>query len=169
MTDNREQIALRFPPGTREKLRKLAYPGEPMTAVILRGLAALEAAPPQHQDPGRLEAVESRLDALEQRLDNLSNRQTPMLDSARQRETERPLASSLPSAPRPPARPNKYGSYSDAAKLRALELWQAGASNKEIREGIYEIEGRCPHGDSLRKQLLGWADKFGLLEGQEGD
>ena len=38
-----EQLALRFPDGTRERIRALAHPGETMTNVILRALVCLSA------------------------------------------------------------------------------------------------------------------------------
>jgi hypothetical protein len=37
-----EQIALRFPVGTRDRIKALACDGESMTGVVLRALAALE-------------------------------------------------------------------------------------------------------------------------------
>lgn len=67
-----EQIALKFPDGTKARLLALARPHEPMTAVILRALAALEQTPtePQTGTPGQdaLTAILARLDRIEQRL-----------------------------------------------------------------------------------------------------
>ena len=67
-----EQIALKFPDGTKARLLALARPHEPMTAVILRALAALEQTPTEHRTgaPGQdaLTAILARLEQVERRL-----------------------------------------------------------------------------------------------------
>jgi hypothetical protein len=69
-----EQIALRFPPGTRQRLRDLARSGESMTSVLLRAIAALEGGGMDAKPEGsagyqeQIDALTARLEALEHAL-----------------------------------------------------------------------------------------------------
>lgn len=67
-----EQLALRFPDGTRDRIRALARPGETMTNVVLRALDCLttngDDVATDHQGNGlqiQIDALAARVDALE--------------------------------------------------------------------------------------------------------
>ena len=124
-----EQIALRFPDGTKDRIKTLAADGETQTAVILRALASLEgpAADPEHQatigEPGRLDALEARLDALEASL-------APASDDG----AEYPLM----------------------ARYMALGMQSQGRPPAEIRAALVKVCGRSPSPKHLAKALRRW-------------
>ena len=67
-----EQLALRFPDGTRDRIRALARPGETMTNVVLRALDCLttngDDVATDHQGNGlqiQIDALAARVSALE--------------------------------------------------------------------------------------------------------
>ena len=124
-----EALSLKFPDGTRERLRTLAAPGETMTATLLRGLVCLEGqgADPEHQatigEPGRLDALEARLEALE--------------------------AASNPSE-------GAGSDYPPVVKAGAVAMQAAGRPTAEIRRAIEEACGRAPSPKHMAKTLRRW-------------
>lgn len=114
-----EQIALKFPAGTRARLHSLAGPGETMTSVILRALDRLS-------EPDALADLRARVTALEQRIEE--NRTTG--DSRRYTAPERALAITLDQQGRRPVEIRRallaqFGRAPRANSMRRqLRLWQ---------------------------------------------
>jgi hypothetical protein len=128
-----EQIALKFPDGTRERIKALAPGGETQTAVILRALAVLECggiepespAAPAH-DADRLAAMEARIAAVE---------------------------SSLAPAPETRASGDEYPA---SARYLALGMRACGCRPDEIRAALLKACGRTPAAKHLARALRRW-------------
>lgn len=129
MTDDREQLAFKFPPGTRARIDALRLERETLTGAVLRAIAALEAAPGTEPDP-KPDSTETRLDRIETRLDRLESvsRQAP--------------------APR-------Y-QYDEAVRRRAVEMADSGARTAEIADELSRLTGRAPNLKSLAAQVRQW-------------
>lgn len=67
----KEQIALRFPEGTKTRIQALAHPGETMTRTLLRAIDLLEKKPTPHEHP-ELDMLKDRMTQIEQTLAKLS-------------------------------------------------------------------------------------------------
>lgn len=154
MTDTREQIALKFPAGTRERIEALRLERETTTAVILRALAALE-----RPTDARLDTSSQRLDSdLCERLDRIETRLDRIEQTSRQ--------PSIPaSAPIPPKAPPTAGSgshtrYSDEAKRYALELLDAGRTHRQIADALAERFGYQPNTKNLPRHFARWRDEL---------
>ena len=66
--NQREQLSVWMPPGTKARIKALAGDREPISSVLSRGLEALEACPSPDKAPdliARLEALEARVAILE--------------------------------------------------------------------------------------------------------
>ena len=114
-----EQIALKFPAGTRARLHSLAGPGETMTSVILRALDRLS-------EPDALADLRARVTALEQRRED-----SPTTgDSRHYTAPERALAITLDQQGRRPVEIRRallaqFGRAPRASSMRRqLRLWQ---------------------------------------------
>ncbi|TCT20271.1 hypothetical protein [Thiobaca trueperi] len=114
-----EQIALKFPAGTRARLHSLAGPGETMTSVILRALDRLS-------EPDALADLRARVTALEQRRE-----ESPTTgDSRHYTAPERALAITLDQQGRRPVEIRRallaqFGRAPRASSMRRqLRLWQ---------------------------------------------
>ena len=133
-----EQLALRFPDGTKERVRALAGDGESMTSVLLRALAALEGqgatdgAEPEQPHNDRLEAILARLDVLEAGL-------APADDGE--------------------------ADYHLIVKQGAVRMQATGKAPAEIRKAIQQACGRSPDPKHLARTLRRWAS---LIGGQSG-
>lgn len=126
-----EQIALKFPDGTKERIRTLADPGETMTATILRGLAVLEGRSAAHDaEPGQPQADE-RLSAMEDRIAAIEAMLAPVEGSG--------------------------SDYPDVVKLGAVKMQAEGRAPAEIRKAIEQACGRSPDPKHLARTLRRWA------------
>jgi hypothetical protein len=129
-----EQIALRFPDGTKDRIKTLAAEGETQTAVILRALASLEGrgSDPEHQaitgPPGRLDALEARVEALE--------------------------AAAAPVA-------DEGAEYPLAVRYMAIGMQAQGYPPAEIRAALTKACGRAPSAKHLARTLRRWEGKNG--------
>lgn len=138
MVEPTEQLGLKFPAGTRARLKALAQEGESMTAVILRAVAVLEGhgadARPEQDQPhdARLEAIEARLETLEAML-----------------------------APAEGSGPD----YPEVIRAGAVKLHEAGRSTAEVRRAIEDANGRAPSMKHMTKTLRRWSAQIG---GQAG-
>jgi len=130
MVEPTEQLGLKFPAGTRARLKALARDGESMTATLLRALAVLEgrgaigSTEPAQPHDARLEAIEQRLEALEARL-----------------------------------APDDDGvvDYHPIVKQGALRMQAAGKAPAKIRKAIEQACGRSPDPKHLARTLRRWA------------
>lgn len=155
MTDTREQIALRFPPGTRARIDALRLEHETITAVLLRALAALERSPDARLDspldtsshqPDN--ALSERLDAIETRLDRLEAASRPA-----SRQTSRHGSGGTGT---PVLTSRQFG---PEAKQRAVDLAASGASAEAIIDALLQEYGRAPSKSNLARTLKRWADE----------
>ncbi len=125
-----EQIALKFPDGTRARLHSLARPGETMTATLLRALGLLEGTP----DPADAAAdLIARIAAIEARLD-----QSPATAEIHQ-ATEAPRT------------------YPPAARAMAILMEQQGRRPGEIRRALLANFGRAPGSREMSRALRRWS------------
>lgn len=142
MTDNREQIALRFPAGTRSRLDALRLEGESLTAVILRGLAALEQPPPAIA-PERLDTeLDTRLAEIEARLASLESAARP--------------------TPKPATSKRKSGGkfeYPNEARDRAIYMLDQGIRLADIAAELEAMTGHRPAKTSLGGMIRRWKEK----------
>ncbi len=118
-----EQLALRFPDGTRARIRALARPGEPMTNVILRALDGLS-------DHGE-DRTTDRQDNVQHQIDDLMDR-VAALEGKPSTTHQRPI---------------NDATDRDKAMERVRQLRDTGASFQQIagtlnREGIPTLSGR---------------------------
>lgn len=129
-----EQLALRFPDGTKERIRALAGDGESMTATLLRALAVLEghdaidSAEPNQPRDARLEAIEARLESLEAML-----------------------------APAEGSGPD----YPEVIRAGAVKLHEIGRSTAEVRRAIEDANGRAPSMKHMTKTIRRWSAQIG--------
>ncbi len=126
-----EQLALKFPDGTRARLRSLAKPGETMTSVLLRGLVLLAGAPSPEQDTtadliARVAAIEARLGAF-------------------------PPPAEMPQATEAPR------TYPPAARAMAILMEQQGRRPGEIRRALLANFGRAPGPREMSRALRRWS------------
>ena len=143
---HREQIALRFPLGTKSRLQAVAQPHESLTATILRAIEALE----QHPQELPSDATERRLAEMEQRLSAIERRQP-------QGGIQGHLATSRQGAD---ARKASRPIYPDEAKRLAVELAAKGIKNPQIRDQLLERFGASPKINNLPKRLVTWAKQL---------
>ena len=130
-----EQIALKFPDGTRARLKSLARPGETMTATLIRALGLLAGAPSPAQDAIASPDLLARVEAIEARLDRFP--QTAETDQA----TEAPRT------------------YQPAERFLALLMQQQGRRSGEIRRALLANFGRAPGPREMSKALRRWSSK----------
>jgi hypothetical protein len=136
-----EQLALRFPTGTRDRVRALAGDGESMTAVLLRGIAALEgrgaidSTEPEQPHNGRLAVIEQRLDAIEASL-------APAVEGSAQ-------------------------DYPEIVRAGAVKLHEVGRTTTQVRRAIEQACGRAPSMKHMTKTLRRWASLVGGQSGAE--
>lgn len=132
-----EQIALRFPAGTRARIRNLAHPGETMTAVVVRALAALEGQGATHDIEDTRSHRDMRLSALEARIEALERvGSTPKPDSSE---------------------PGDGAEYPIEARDMALGMQVRGCSPAEIRAALEKAVGRSPGQKHLSRTLRRWS------------
>lgn len=155
-----EQIALRFPEGTRDRIKALARDGETMTGVVLRALAALEGQGDRGRpdDTGRAQgepdALSVRLAALESRVGALER--TGSLGGVAF-ET-RPFETK----PKPDSsEPGDGAEYPIAARDMALGMKARGCSPAEIRTALEKMTGRSPSPKHLSRTLRRWSGQAG--------
>ncbi|MBK5938122.1 hypothetical protein CCR96_02290 [Halochromatium roseum] len=155
MTDNREQLAFRFPPGTRQRIEALRLERETITATMLRALTALERSPDARLDPQLDEsttqpsnALSERLAAIETRLDKLESASRP---------------SARPAARRPKG--DGEFQYPDDVRRAAVELRRAGKTGPQIADEIEKMTGKRPNKKSVIRQVSIWAEQLGLDAG----
>ncbi|WP_373506713.1 hypothetical protein [Thiocapsa sp.] len=138
-----EQIALRFPEGTRDRIKALARDGESMTALVLRALAAMEGqCDRQHhndagRDQGELDTLSVRLAALERRITAL----------------ERFGSTSKPDS----SEPGAVAGYPVEARDMALGMQARGCTPAEIRVALEKAVGRSPGPKHLATALRRWS------------
>lgn len=134
MVEPTEQLGLKFPAGTRARLKALARDGESMTATLLRGIASLEgrdtidSTEPEQPHDDRLEAIEQRLETLEAML-----------------------------APAEGSGPD----YPEAIRAGAVKLHEIGRSTAEVRRAIEDANGRAPSMKHMTKTLRRWSAQIG--------
>ena len=143
---HREQIALRFPEGTKARLQAVAQPHESLTATILRAIEALE----QHPQELPSDATEQRLADMEQRLSAIERRQP-------QGGIQGHLATSRRGAD---ARKASRPTYPDEAKRLAVELAAKGVGNPQIRDQLIEQFGASPKINNIPKRLATWKQQL---------
>jgi hypothetical protein len=153
LPDTREQIALRFPPGTRARIERLRLPRETLTAVLLRGLDALEQPPQADPDPSPLDALEARVAALEARLDGAghsghdTSRRGKMIGKTRQAASRQT----------PKQRP---GDYPPEVREMAARMKMDGLGNAEICAAIRERCGRAPNRKNATSVIRRWIEQL---------
>ncbi|NEV64131.1 hypothetical protein [Thiorhodococcus minor] len=128
-----EQIALRFPDGTKARIKALARDGETQTALILRALDALEGQadkPAPDVDDG----YQRQLDALEARVEALEADRSPAQD-----ETA------------------SGADYTESARFMALGMQAQGCSPAEIRAALTKVCGKSPSPKHLARTLRRWS------------
>jgi hypothetical protein len=154
-----EQIALRFPEGTRDRIKALARDGETMTGVVLRALAALEGQGDRGRpdDTGRAQgepdALSVRLAALESRVGALER--TGSLGGVAF-ET-RPFETK----PKPDSSEPNGSEYPAEAKDMAVGMLARGCTPAEIRAALERTIGRAPGPKHLSRTLRRWSGQAG--------
>ena len=130
-----EQIALRFPVGTRDRLKSLATPGETMTATFLRALDRLSEPTAKREEESSLIAdLITRVDALERQL----------------------VGSNLNGETATHATTGDGRHYSAPERALAVMLDKQGRRPVEIRRILQAEFGRAPSASSMRRQLRQW-------------
>ena len=149
-----EQIALRFPEGTRHRIKALARPGETMTAVVMRALAALEGQGATHDTEDARPHQDARLSALEARIEALER-----LGSFEGIPFEtRPFETTLkPDS----SEPNDGAEYPIEARDMALGMKARGCSPAQIRTALERMVGRSPSPKHLSRTLRRWSGQAG--------
>jgi hypothetical protein len=136
-----EQIALRFPEGTRDRIKALARDGETMTGVVLRALAALEGQGATHDTEDTRSHQDMRLSALEARIEAMERAgSTPKPDSSE---------------------PSDGAEYPIEAKDMAVGMLARKCSPAEIRTALERMVGRAPSPKHLARTLRRWSGQAG--------
>ena len=137
----KELLSLRFPAGTRDRLKMLSD-GDSLTKTILRAIEALEDQNLNREDLDwitrlRFESIEARLAALEEG------------KRVAQKSSEKPVGqrSSLVTSQQ----------YPDEIKILAVKMKSEGSTNAEIINAIEQEVGRAPDSKNIAKLLKLWA------------
>jgi hypothetical protein len=152
-----EQIALRFPDGTRDRIKALVRPGETMTSVVLRGLAALEGPGATHDTEDTRPHLDARLYALEARIEALER-----LGSSEGIPFEtRPFETT----PKPDSSEPNGAEYPVEAKDMAVGMLARGCTPAEIRTALERMVGRSPGPKHLSRTLRRWSGQAARAAG----
>jgi hypothetical protein len=148
-----EQIALRFPEGTRDRIKALARDGETMTGVVLRALAALEGQGATHDTEDARPHRDARLSALEARIEALER-----LGSF---EGVAFQTGPFETTPKPDSSESNGSEYPAEAKDMAVGMLARGCSPAQIRAALERTIGRAPSPKHLSRTLRRWSGQAG--------
>lgn len=155
---SREQIALRFPVGTKSRLSALAEPHESLTSTLLRAIDALEQQPSEQPTS----AIERRLDALEQRLDALESKTQQDASSTSKQDRSRQSETVGQDQPKParstPLAPSGHSAYPPEARRLAVSMLDDGASNAEVCAELIARFGRAPDRKNATAVFRRWRE-----------
>jgi hypothetical protein len=143
-----EQIALKFPDGTRAHIKAVALAGESMTATLLRAIGQLQRSAPDPMDhDGPLVQIRADLASLAERVAAL----------------ELPTAIKKTPTAKPRTRSAPVAQPDTDAHDRALVLKDQGLSYPEIATKLNAEGYRTPKGKPLNKDSV-----YRLLQLQSG-
>ncbi|MGV0950969.1 MAG: hypothetical protein ACOYB3_09855, partial [Azonexus sp.] len=167
-------MSFRLPTETRDRIRALAQPGESLSSVIVRAVAALEAAPPVLT---KTDMLLQQLELLEARLVGLEERSPPVAQQTLQTPQERsvnlvqvaPQGSSTSAAVQEvlttaleqgfaaacPALPRRQV-YPQEVRQMALAMADRGATSRAIRQAVEDACGHEPGSKNWSRVLGAW-------------
>jgi hypothetical protein len=152
-------MSFRLPTETRDRIRALAQPGESLSSVIVRAVAALEAAPPVLTKTDilirQLELLEARLVGLEKRSPSVAQNVAQAAPNGSTSAAVQEVLTVALEQGFAAARPSQQV-YPQEVRQMALAMADRGATPLAIRQAVEDACGHEPGSKNWSRVFSAW-------------